>query len=76
MKIEDIIKFKLKERGITQSELARLTGFKGQTNIGGLLNNQKTGMRIVNAVKLLDALGCDVVVVDRADGNRWTVGNQ
>lgn len=73
MKIEDVIRGRLTEQRITQEQLAKMTGFKSQSNIGGILTATKRGMRIDNAVLLLDALGCDLVVEERATGNRWTV---
>ena len=73
MKLNDIIKVKIKEKKTTQAELAEKAGFRSQANIAGLLNNSRKGMRIDNAVLLLDILDCDIIVRDRDDGNEWKV---
>lgn len=75
MRIEDIIKVKIKERKTTQALLAEKTGFANQANIGSLLNG-KRNMRMDNAIKLLDALDCEIIVRDRLDGNEWVVSNE
>lgn len=58
----------------SQADLAREAGFKSQSNITGLLNNNKNGIRIDNLVRMLDALGCEVVVRDKmGSGKEWRV---
>lgn len=75
MKIEDVIKTKIREKNTTQKQLAEKTGFKSQANIAGILNNTKSGMRIDNAVKLLNALDCIIVVRDKENKNEWEITN-
>lgn len=75
MRIEDIIKVKIKERKITQALLAEKTGFANQANIGSLLNS-KSSMRVENALKLLDALDCELIIRDKLNGNEWVVSNE
>ena len=64
----------MKTRGFTQQMLAEAAGFKRQSNIGELLRSKS--MRTDNFVKLLDALGFDVIVKGRNSNqneNVWKV---
>ena len=51
-------------RGISQQKLAEIAGFKSQSNITGLLNNNDKGIRIDNLLRVLNAMGCDIIVRD------------
>ena len=53
----------MKTRGFTQQMLADAIGVRRQSNISELLRSKS--MRTGNFVKLLDALGFDVIVKDR-----------
>lgn len=59
---QEIIKTILMMQKVSQEELAHLVGYKSQTNIAGLLNNSKRGMRVDKLVQLLDALGYELVI--------------
>lgn len=61
---KDAIKKLLRVRGWTHQKLADATRMK-RTNIIGYLNRGDSGMRIDNFVKMVNALGCDVMVCDR-----------
>jgi predicted XRE-type DNA-binding protein len=61
-------------RGWKQPKLAKEAGFKSQSNITGLLNNNKNGIRIDNLVKMLSAMGCEIVVRDKMDSKKeWII---
>ena len=64
MNEKEIVREIMELRGWSQALLAEKAGFKSQSNITGLLNNNKNGIRIDNLVKMLHALGCEVVVRD------------
>lgn len=71
---KEIVREVMGIRKWSQADLAREAGFKSQSNITGLLNNNKNGIRIDNLVKMLDALGCEVVVRDKmGSGKEWRV---
>jgi DNA-binding Xre family transcriptional regulator len=71
---KEIVREVMALRKWSQSELAAEAGFKSQSNITGLLNNNKNGIRIDNLVKMLNAMGCEVVVRDKmGSGKEWTV---
>lgn len=71
---KQIIREVMALRKWSQSELAREAGFKSQSNITGLLNNNKNGIRIDNLVKILNAMGCEIVVRDKmGSGKEWKV---
>lgn len=75
MNEKNIIKEAMKSRGYNQSQLAGAAGLKRQSNVSELLRGKS--MRVDSFVKLLDAMGFDVVVKDRNGANRqntWKVG--
>lgn len=74
MNEKDIVRAVMSLRKWSQADLAREAGFKSQSNITGLLNNNKNGIRIDNLVKMLNAMGCEVVIRDKmGSGNEWKV---
>ena len=74
MNEKEIVRTVMALRKWSQADLAREAGFKSQSNITGLLNNNKNGIRIDNLVKMLSAMGCEVVVRDKmGSGNEWKV---
>lgn len=74
MNEKEIVREVMGIRKWSQADLAREAGFKSQSNITGLLNNNKNGIRIDNLVKMLSALGCEVVVRDKmGSGKEWKV---
>lgn len=74
MNEKDIVKEVMKKRGWSQATLAKESGFKSQSNITGLLNNNKNGVRMDNLVRMLSALGCEVVIRDKmGSGQEWKV---
>lgn len=71
---KEIVREVMSIRKWSQADLAREAGFKSQSNITGLLNNNKNGIRIDNLVKMLDAMGCEVVVRDKmGSGKEWRI---
>jgi DNA-binding Xre family transcriptional regulator len=71
---KDIVREVMGIRKWSQADLAREAGFKSQSNITGLLNNNKNGIRIDNLVKMLNAMGCEVIVRDKmGSGKEWKV---
>jgi DNA-binding Xre family transcriptional regulator len=74
MNEKEIIREIMSIRKWSQKELAKEAGFKSQSNVTGLLNNNKNGIRIDNLVKMLNALGCEVIVRDKmGSGKEWKV---
>lgn len=74
MNEKEIVREVMSIRKWSQKELAEEAGFKSQSNITGLLNNNKNGIRIDNLVKMLNALGCEVIVRDKmGSGKEWKV---
>lgn len=61
---KDVVRKGMQMRGWKQPELARRSGFKSQSNITGLLNNNKNGIRMDNLFRMLDAMGFEIVVRD------------
>ena len=61
---KDVVREVMELRGWKQPQLAKKSGFKSQSNITGLLNNNKNGIRMDNLFKMLNAMGCEIVVRD------------
>lgn len=71
---KDVVRELMALRGWSQSKLASEAGFKSQSNITGLLNNNKNGIRIDNLFKILDAMGCEIVVRDKMGSKKeWVI---
>lgn len=62
---KEIVREVMQIRKWSQPKLAEEAGFKSQSNITGLLNNNKNGIRIDNLYKILSAMGCEIIVRDK-----------
>lgn len=73
MKASEIIKSIMKDRKWSRETLAQEVGYKRQSNIGALLD-RGASMRVDNLVKLVEAMGCEVVVRDKmGDRKEWRI---
>lgn len=71
---KDVVRKCMAMRGWSQPKLASESGFKSQSNITGLLNNNKNGIRMDNLFKMLDAMGFKIVVRDKmGSGKEFTI---
>lgn len=71
---KEIVRQVMQIRGWSQPKLAEESGFKSQSNITGLLNNNKNGIRIDNLYKMLSAMGCEIVVRDKMGSKKeWII---
>ena len=71
---KDIVRKVMKLRGWSQPTLAKEAGFKSQSNITGLLNNNQNGIRMDNLFKMLDAMGCEIIVRDKmGTAKEWKI---
>lgn len=60
----------------SQQKLADEVGLKRQSNISNMLNTSTKGMRVDTFFKLLDAMGCEIVVRDKMGSKKeWVVDN-
>ena len=74
MNEKEIVKEVMAMRGWSQATLAKEAGFKQQANITGLLNRGENGMRIDKLAKMLNAMGCEIVIRDKmGSGKEWMV---
>ena len=67
---KDVVRKGMAMRGWNQPRLAEKAGFKSQSNITGLLNNNKNGIRMDNLFKMLNAMGFEIVVRDTMGSGR------
>ena len=71
---KDVVRKVMAIRDWSQPKLAEESGFKSQSNITGLLNNNKNGIRIDNLFKMLNAMGCEIVVRDKMGSKQeWVI---
>ena len=71
---KDVVRKVMEIRDWSQPKLAEEAGFKSQSNITGLLNNNKNGIRIDNLFKMLNAMGCEIVVRDKMGSKQeWII---
>ena len=72
---KEILVEAMKVRGYTQKMLAEAAGLKRQTNVSEMLRSKS--LRVDNFVKLLNAMGFEVIVKDKNSQNKenvWSVG--
>jgi hypothetical protein len=75
MNEKDIIRAAMNVRGYNQTMLAEQAGLKRQTNVSEMLRSRS--IRVDNFVKLLGAMGFEVIVRDKNSANKentWKVG--
>ena len=71
---KDVVRKVMAIRDWSQPKLAKEAGFKSQSNITGLLNNNQNGIRIDNLFKMLNAMGCEIVVRDKMGSKQeWII---
>ena len=61
MKSSEAIRSLMEVDGVSQAELARKMGYKGQSSVGNALAREN-GMRVDVFIKMAQALGYEVVV--------------
>ena len=70
MNEKEIVRDIMKTLDINQTELAERTGYKAASGISEILNRK--GMRVDILLKLINAMGCEVVV--RSKDCEWVIG--
>lgn len=74
MNEKQVVREIMKLRGWSQPMLAQEAGFNNQSNISGLLNNNKNGIRVDNLYKMLNAMGCEIVIRDKMGSKKeWII---
>jgi transcriptional regulator with XRE-family HTH domain len=73
MNEKQIVREAMKVRGLTQAMLADAAGLKNQSNVSEILRGQT--MKTQTLVRLLDAMGFDLIIKDRNGSNRENVWN-
>ena len=72
---KDAIRSIMKLRGWSQEKLATESGMKSQSNITGILN-RGASMRVDILTKLVEAMGCEIVIRDKMGSkNEWVVND-
>ena len=61
MKSNEVVRAVMSADGITQMELANKLGYKTQSGVGNALSREN-GMRVDVFIKMMNAMGYDVVV--------------
>ena len=61
MKSNEVVRTVMSADGITQMELANKLGYKTQSGVGNALSREN-GMRVDVFVKMMNAMGYDVIV--------------
>ncbi len=64
---KEIIREAMNARGWSQERLAQESGFKSQSNITGIINRGKKSVKVDTLFRLLDAMGYEILVVDKFD---------
>lgn len=77
MNEKQVIREVLALRGWSQQKLAEEAGFKRQSNIGGLLKEDSKGIRVDTLIKVLDAMGCEIIIKDKMGSKKeWVLTTQ
>lgn len=72
MNANDIIKSAMATKGVTQKGLAQKAGIKNQSQISEMLSRNSVKADVF--AKLLNGMGCDVIVRDRVSSKEWVLG--
>ena len=76
MTAKEIIREIMDMRDWSQEKLAVECGMKSQSNITGILN-RGTSLRVDNLEKLIEAMGCEIVIRDKMGSKKeWVVKEQ
>lgn len=70
MTIQEVILELLKEKGMTQKQLADMLGYASQAGIASALRGNS--MRVDTAEKILNGIGCELIV--RSGDREWVIG--
>ena len=71
---KDVVRKVMDFRGWKQPKLAEKAGFASQSNITGFLNNNTNGIRFDNLFKMLNAMGCEIIVRDTMGTDKqWVI---
>lgn len=71
---KEAIRAIMKDRGWSQLRLAHEMGYKGQSNIGSLLDTRKKAMVTDKLQALVSALGCELVIRDKMGSKKeWVI---
>lgn len=73
MNAKETVKTLMKKKGISQAEIAGLAGYKRQSNVSNMLNENTKGMRTDNLYRLLTAMGCSLIVRDNETGREYEI---
>ena len=66
------IKTVMKDKGITDAQLAELTGKTLQTVKNTFYKDRRAGaMRYANAEQMLEAMGCEIIIRDKETGREY-----
>lgn len=71
---KEAMRFAMSERRMTQQEVADKAGYARQTNVSEVLRSDNA--RIDNLLRILNACGYDLVMVDRNDREKMYVLDQ
>lgn len=68
MDVHEVARRVMKDKKLSQGEVAARAGMKGQSAVGMWLSGKS--MRVDNLLKILDACGYDLIVKDRSGENQ------
>lgn len=76
MEPKKVVKDVAAVRGWSFAVLAKEAGYSGPSAIGNMLA-RSSGMRIDNFIRLMDAMGCEIIVRDKMGSKKeWHVTNE
>lgn len=71
---KEVVREVMAMRGWSQAKLAEEGKLGTQSNITGLLNNNKNGVRVDKLFAMLNAMGCELIVRDKmGSGKEWKI---
>jgi len=72
-----VIREVMKVRGWSQQKLAEEAGFKSQSNITAMLNTNTKGIRMDTLLKVVTAMGCEIVIRDKMGTKKeWIISDE
>lgn len=68
---KEALRYALEEKHVTQQEVANRAGYARQTNVSEVLRSDNA--RVDNVVRILNACGYDLVMIDREHPEKQVV---
>lgn len=65
--------FPMMAKEMKKRDIRGVSGEFTASNLSGFMNNNKNGIRFDNFFKMLDVMGCEIIIRDRHHDKEWVI---